>query len=135
MCAKKPTANPIDEYIARFPTDVQKRLKQVRKTVRTNAPDAVETIRYGIPTLQLGGDLVHFAAFKSHIGFYPTPSAIVKFEAELRDYESAKGSIKFPLDQPMPLDLIAKMVRFRVQETLAKADAKKTAKKPPVRKK
>ena len=106
MSAKKPATNPIDEYIARFPTDVQKPLNQVRKTVRTNAPDAVETIRYGIPTLQLGGNLVHFAAFKSHIGFYPTPSAIVKFEAELRDYESAKGSIKFPLDRPMPLDLI-----------------------------
>ena len=116
----------IDEYIAGFPQEVQAILHQVRETIREVAPDARETINYGIPTFTLqGGNLVHFAAFKKHIGFYPTPSGIERFKEELSAYEGAKGSVKFPLDQPIPYDLIARIVAFRVEETLAKGNAKR----------
>jgi len=106
----------VDEYIAGFPREVQTILKQVRATIRKAAPDADETIKYRIPTFVLNGNLVHFAAFKNHIGFYPTPSAIKKFKGELAPYESAKGSVQFPLDDPMPLKLIERIVQFRVRE-------------------
>ncbi|HEU4463448.1 MAG TPA: DUF1801 domain-containing protein, partial [Gemmatimonadota bacterium] len=111
----------VDEYIADFPTDVQRILKKIRSTIRKAAPKAGEKIAYGIPTFTLNGNLVHFAAFKSHIGFYPDPSGIQKFARELSPYESAKGSVQFPLDQPIPYDLITRIVKFRVLENRGKA--------------
>ena len=113
---EKSKSTTIDEYIANFPLEVQEVLEKVRHIIRTEAPDAKETINYQIPTFQLRGNLVHFAAFKKHVGFYPTPSGIAQFAAELSEYESAKGSVKFPLDKPIPYDLIARITRFRVQE-------------------
>jgi len=117
-------ARNIDEFIAGYPEDVQKVLKKVRATIKKAAPKAEETINYGIPTFTLEGNLVHFSAFKKHIGFYPTPSGIEKFKRELSSYEGAKGSVKFPLDQPIPYDLINRIVKFRVEENLKKAEAK-----------
>lgn len=115
----------IDEYIAGFPRDVQEILKQMRTTIKKIAPDAEEAIKYGIPTFVLNGNLVHFAAFKNHIGFYPTPSGIEAFKDELSRYESTKGSVQFPSDQPVPISLIEKIVKFRVKEARAKSTAKK----------
>jgi len=113
----------IDEYIAGFPPDVQEILEKIRMTIREAAPDAEETIKYQIPTFTLKGNLVHFAAFKKHIGFYPTPTGIEKFKNELSVYEGAKGSVKFPLDKPIPFGLISRIVKFRVKENLAGAEA------------
>lgn len=115
----------IDEYIAAFPTDVQEILEQIRTTIREAAPEAEEAIKYRIPTFVLNENLVHFAAFKNHVGFYPTRSGIEKFKDELSSYEGAKGSVRFPIDKPMPLRLIKKIVAFRVKEVQAKAAAKK----------
>lgn len=115
--------NSIDEYISMFPNDVQKRLKEVRETIRKAAPEAEETINYQIPTFKLNGNLVHFAGFKKHIGFYPAPSGIEKFKDELTMYKGAKGSIQFPLDKPLPLDLIKRIVKFRVQENKRKTES------------
>ena len=114
----------IDEYIAGFPNDVQEILEKIRMTIRKAAPDAEETINYQIPTFTLKGNLVHFAAYKKHIGFYPAPTGIEKFKNELSVYEGAKGSVKFPLDNPIPFDLISKIVKFRVKENLERAKAK-----------
>jgi uncharacterized protein YdhG (YjbR/CyaY superfamily) len=114
----------IDEYIAGFPDDVQEILEKIRMTIRKAAPDAEETISYQIPTFTLKGNLVHFAAFKKHIGFYPTSTGIAKFKKELAVYEGAKGSVKFPLDKPIPFSLISRIVKFRVKENLARAAAK-----------
>ncbi len=114
----------IDEYIAGFPPDVQAILQQVRATIKEAAPGAEETIKYRMPTFLLNGNLVYFAGFKNHIGFYPIPTGIEKFQKELSKYKTAKGSVQFPLDQPMPLGLIRKIVKFRVKENLAKARAK-----------
>lgn len=119
------TAETIDEYIKDFPNEVQKILEQIRKTIRKSAPNAVEAIKYGIPTFVLDGNLVHFGAFKNHIGFYPAPTGIEEFEKELSVYKQGKGSAQFPLDQPMPLDLITKIVEFRVKQNLKKASKKK----------
>lgn len=119
------TSKTIDEYIAGFPSDVQSILERVRSTIRTAAPEAEETISYQIPTFRLQGNLVHFAAHKKHIGFYPAPTGIAKFKKELSAYQGAKGSVKFPLDQPIPLGLIRKIVKFRVKENLERAAAKK----------
>jgi uncharacterized protein YdhG (YjbR/CyaY superfamily) len=113
-----------DEYIAAFPEEIQTILEKIRATIKTAAPDAQEKISYQMPTFDLKGNLVHFAAFKNHIGFYPTPTGIEKFKKELSAYEGAKGSVQFPLDQPIPYDLISKIVKFRVKENLAKAAAK-----------
>jgi uncharacterized protein YdhG (YjbR/CyaY superfamily) len=122
-------ANSIDEYIKGFPPGIQKLLKEVRSTIKTAAPEAEETIKYAMPTFTLnGGNLVHFAAFKNHIGFYPTPNGIEAFEKELSAYKGAKGSVQFPLDQPMPLQLISKIVKFRVAQNVAKAKNKKGVK-------
>ncbi len=110
----------IDEYIDGFPKHVQEILLEIRTLIRKAAPDAQETISYQIPTFTLYGNLVHFAAYKTHIGFYPTPSGIEKFKSELSSYEYAKGSVKFPLDKPLPYDLIKRMVQFRVQENVEK---------------
>lgn len=114
----------IDEYINSFPPDVRQILEEFRTIIRENAPGAQETIRYGIPTFTLHGNLVHFGAYEQHIGFYPTPSAILAFEDELAPYAPAKGSVRFPLDEPIPFDLVRRMVRFRVEEHLALAKRK-----------
>jgi len=119
------TPRTIDEYIAGFPKDVQEILEKIRATIRTAAPGAGETIKYQIPTFTLEGNLVHFGAYKKHIGFYPAPTGIEKFKSELAVYGRSKGTIQFPLDQPIPYDLIEKIVRFRVKENLARAEAKK----------
>ena len=110
----------IDDYISAFPAETQKALRQIRKAIKTAAPGAEEAIKYGVPTFVLNGNLVHFAAFKNHIGFYPTPSAIAKFREDLSKYKSAKGSVQFPLDEPMPVALVTRIVRFRVGEARAK---------------
>lgn len=128
MKTDKVSVKTIDEFIANSPSEVQGILKWIRSTVRKAAPDAEETINYGIPTFILNGNLVHFAGFKSHIGFYPTPSGIEKFKKELSAYETAKGSVKFPLDRPIPYGLIEKIVKFRVKENLEKAEGKKKKK-------
>ena len=122
------TSKEVDKFIAAYPEEVQAVLNKVRATIREAAPGAEETINYGIPTFTLNGNLVHFSAFKTHIGFYPTPSGVEKFKKELSKYEGAKGSVKFPLDQPIPYELIEKIVKFRVKENLAKAEAKKKKK-------
>lgn len=122
MKTNRTAAKTIDEYIAGFPADVQEILEKIRITIREAAPDSQETINYQIPTFTLKGNLVHFAAFKKHIGFYPAPSGIEQFKDELLVYERAKGSVQFPLDMPMPYDLISRIVKFRVKENLAKAE-------------
>jgi uncharacterized protein YdhG (YjbR/CyaY superfamily) len=114
----------IDEYIAGFPPEVQEILEQVRTTIREAAPGAEETIKYGIPTFMLKGNLVHFAAYRKHLGFYPTPSAVDRFKDELSAYVGAKGSVQFPLDEAIPFDLIRRIVEFRVEENLKRAQSK-----------
>jgi uncharacterized protein YdhG (YjbR/CyaY superfamily) len=118
----------IDEYIASFPRNVQVALNEIRNTITKAAPDAEEAIKYRIPTFVLHGNLVHFAAFTNHIGFYPAPSAVEAFKQELSRYKSAKGSVQFPIDKPMPLKLIERIVKFRAKEARGKSAAKKTAK-------
>jgi len=110
----------IDEYIASFPEDIQKILHGLRRTIREAAPDAVERIAYQMPTFWQNGNLVHFAAFKNHIGFYPNPSGIEGFKQKLAGYPQSKGAIRFPIDQPLPLELVGEIVRFRVTENLKK---------------
>jgi len=128
MESKGSIAKNIDEYIAGYPEDVQLILQKIRAIIREAAPEAGETINYGIPTFTLKGNLVHFAAFNKHIGFYPTPSGIEKFKNELSVYEGAKGSVQFPLDKPIPYDLIRDIVLFRVKDTLEKKEAKRKTK-------
>jgi uncharacterized protein YdhG (YjbR/CyaY superfamily) len=118
------TNSLIDDYIANTPANIQSILRQLRATIKEAAPDAEEKISYQMPTFYLKGNLVHFAALKNHIGFYPTPSAIMAFSKELSGYVTSKGAIQFPLDKPLPLGLIAEMVKFRVIESLEKAEAK-----------
>jgi len=110
----------IESYIATFPNEVQQLLHAMRDTIRKAAPEAKEAIKYGIPTFVLKGNLVHFAAYGKHIGFYPAPSGITAFSEELTEYKTSKGAIQFPLDKPLPIRLIGKIVRFRVQEQLRK---------------
>ena len=112
----------IDEYIASFPEDIQKILKQLRKTIKKAAPTAVEVISYGMPSFKLNGTLVWFAAHTKHIGVYPRASAIEAFEKKLFPYKRAKGSVQFPLDKPLPLNLIAEIIKFRVSENEQKND-------------
>jgi uncharacterized protein YdhG (YjbR/CyaY superfamily) len=121
MVAGKKRFKTIDEYIGTFPEDVQYILEKVRATIREAAPEAQEAISYQIPTFRLNGNLVHFAAFKNHIGFYPTSSGIEVFKKELSPYKSAKGSVQFPIDKPVPYDVVKKIVLFRVRENLRKA--------------
>jgi uncharacterized protein YdhG (YjbR/CyaY superfamily) len=124
MTASKP--NNIDEYIAGFPKDIQTILEQIRATIKKVAPEAKESISYAIPTFTLNKTyLVYFAAFKNHIGFYPTPIGMEAFKEEFIHYKTGKGSIQFPLDKPMPFDLITKIVEFRIKENLEKAAKKK----------
>jgi uncharacterized protein YdhG (YjbR/CyaY superfamily) len=125
----KNSFNSMDEYIAVFPEDVQSILKELRAVIKAAAPDAEEKISYQMPTFFLKGNLVHFAAHKSHIGFYPTPSGIEAFRDELSGYKGAKGSIQFPIDKPLPFELIRKIVQFRVAENLKKAEIKSGKKK------
>jgi uncharacterized protein YdhG (YjbR/CyaY superfamily) len=114
----------IDEYIALFPEETQKILHELRATIQAAAPAAVEKISYQMPTFYLKGNLVHFAAWKNHIGFYPTSSGTEAFKADLSIYDGAKGSIKFPIEKPLPLELISRIVKFRVVENLQRAEAK-----------
>jgi uncharacterized protein YdhG (YjbR/CyaY superfamily) len=115
----------IDEYIAGFPNDVQEILEEIRMTIRKAAPDAEGTISYQIPTFTLKGKyLIYFAAYKKHIGLYPAPRGIEKFKKELSVYEGGKGTVRFPLDEPMPFGLIKRIVKFRVKENLERAKAK-----------
>ena len=118
-------AKTIDEYIAAFPPDIQAILQKIRAIVRAAAPEAQEAISYQMPTFKLHGNLVHFAAFKNHIGFYPVPSGIEQFKEELAPYVGGKGSVRFPLDKPIPYDLIEKVVKFRINENLENAGKKK----------
>ena len=129
---KRTKATSIDEYIAEYPAEVQARLEKIRATIRKAAPQARERISYAIPTFSQCGNIVHFAAYEHHIGFYPGASAVKQFKKELAAYESAKGSVQFPLNRPVPLGLIGKIARFRVKENLAKyatVDAKTKKKK------
>lgn len=113
-------AKTIDEYIAQSSEDVQKHLEEIRACIQKAAPEAVEAIKYAIPTFVFRGNLIHFAAHKNHIGLYPTPSGMAAFETELLKYRSGKGSAQFPLDGPMPFGLIEKIVAFRIGEVMAK---------------
>jgi len=122
---KTPPRN-VDEYIAGFPKDVQAKLEKLRETIKAAAPEADEKISYQMPTFALRGNLVHFAAYEHHIGFYPTASGIEQFKDHLSIYKGGKGSVQFPLDQPIPYDLVRKIVAFRVKENIARAEAKKS---------
>jgi uncharacterized protein YdhG (YjbR/CyaY superfamily) len=116
------TATSIDGYIAGFPPETQKVLEEVRALITAAAPQATETISYAIPTFDLNGrHLVHFAGYENHVGFYPGASGIAAFKGELKPYKSAKGSVQFPLGRPLPLDLIRRIVEFRVEESAGKA--------------
>lgn len=125
MTAKRNAENEVDRYIAQFPRDVQILLKKVRRTIRNAAPGAEETIKYRMPTYVLEGNLIHFAAFTRHIGLYPTPSGIAEFRRELKPYATSKGAIQFPLDQPVPYGLIARITKFRVRENRRKTTRRK----------
>lgn len=124
MEANKSTPESIDEYILQFPPEVQEILKTLRNVIQESAPDATEKISYQMPTFVLHGNLVHFAAFKNHIGFYPAPSGIEAFKEELSQYKGAKGSVQFPINNPLPYELISKIVKFRVTESNAKVEGK-----------
>ncbi|SKD00990.1 Uncharacterized conserved protein YdhG, YjbR/CyaY-like superfamily, DUF1801 family [Chitinophaga ginsengisegetis] len=121
------TVSDIDQYIAGFPEETQALLQQMRAAIRKIVPEAGEKIGYGIPTFTLNGNLVHFAGYKHHIGFYPGASGIKAFEKELSVYKNSKGAVQFPLDRPLPISLINKIVKFRVKESLAKNAARHTA--------
>jgi uncharacterized protein YdhG (YjbR/CyaY superfamily) len=121
MTANQPAPETIDEYIAGFPTNVQEILEKIRMTIRAAAPDAQETMRYHMPTFTLNGhNVVYFAAFKKHIGLYPAPIGIAEFKEDLAAYESGKGTMKFPLDKPIPFELISRIVTFRARENKSK---------------
>lgn len=130
----KKAAADIDEYIAGFPTKVQKILQKVRKTIQKAAPDAAEAISYAIPTFKLNGNLVHFAGYQNHVGFYPAPQGVAEFEVDMARYGAGKGTARFPLDEPIPYELIARITTFRVGKNMERAAAKSTkrraAKKP-----
>jgi uncharacterized protein YdhG (YjbR/CyaY superfamily) len=114
-------AKSVEEYIAGFPKEVRAILEKVRTTIQTAAPEAKESINYGMPAYKLNGrPLVYFAGYQNHIGFYATPSGHTKFSKELSKYKQGKGSVQFPLDEPIPLDLISRMVKFRAKENLEK---------------
>jgi len=117
--------NTIDEYSTCFPVEIQKNLEQLRYTIKKAAPDAIEVISYGMPAFKLNGILVWFAAYSKHIGFYPKASGIEVFKKELSIYKSAKGSVQFPLDKPLPIELITEIVKFRVIENMQNIKLKK----------
>ncbi|RAP77248.1 iron chaperone [Paenibacillus montanisoli] len=128
MESKQTGFRTIDEYVSQFPQEIQDILHQVRRVIHEAAPDAKEKISYQMPTFDFHGNLVHFAAFNSHIGFYPTPSGIEAFQGELSAYKGAKGSVQFPFTKPIPYDLISRIVRFRAAENIQKAKSKGKAK-------
>ncbi len=130
MEKKKDQPTTIDEYISRCPEDVQPILVKIRAVIKDAAPEAVERISYQMPAFYQNGNLVYFAAFKRHIGFFPTGSGIEAFKEELSAYHWSKGTVHFPLDQPIPYELITKMVKFRVAENTKKSGAKR---KPPLK--
>jgi uncharacterized protein YdhG (YjbR/CyaY superfamily) len=117
-----------ESYFKQFPKDVQEILQEIRQTIQEAAPEATEKISYQMPTFYLNGNLVHFAAYKNHIGFYPTPSGIEAFIDQIKTYKYAKGSVQFPIDQPIPYDLITDIVKYRVKENLQLAENKKKKK-------
>jgi len=123
------TPKDIDEYIAGFPKDVQKILNKIRSTIKKAAPKAEEAISYQIPTFRLNGNLIHFAAYKNHIGLYPAPRAVEKFKKVLARYGAGNGTLRIPLDEPIPYDLITKIVEFRAKQNLEKAKEKAKGKK------
>lgn len=125
MQPKSEPPRTMDEYIAEHPGDVREKLERIREAIRKAAPGAEETISYRMPAFRLHGVLVYFAAFKKHIGFFPTASGVEEFKSELSAYDTSKGTIRFPLDQPIPYKLIGEIVAFRVQENLEKAKAGK----------
>jgi uncharacterized protein YdhG (YjbR/CyaY superfamily) len=129
MEENKVTPQSIDEYIVQFTPEIQEKLIMLRKVIKEAAPEATEKISWGMPTFVLHGNLVHFAAFKNHIGLYPSPSGIDNFKDELSEYKGAKGSIQFPFKKPMPYELIGKIVKFRVAENIQIAEDKMKKKK------
>lgn len=122
----KITHASIDDYIATFPKEIQRMLQELRATIHAAAPEATEKISYQMPTFYLKGNLIHFAAFKNHIGLYPAPSGIEAFKEELSRYASSKGAVQFPIDKPLPLELVSRIVKFRVAENLNKAASKRS---------
>lgn len=124
MDSLKATITTIDEYIVGFPEGVQQKLNQLRAVIKAHAPEAIERISYQMPTFSQNGNLVHFAVHKKHIGFYPAPSGVEKFSKDLSAYEGSKGAVRFPLDKPIPYELVGRIVEFRVKENQVKADAK-----------
>lgn len=119
----KEMAISIDQYITEAPQEVQQKLRKLKAVIKAEVPQAEERIAYGMPTFSQEGNLVHFAAFKNHIGFFPAPSGIEKFKDELAKYKTSKGTVQFPLDEEIPMDLVREIVRFRLKENLAKAAA------------
>ncbi len=128
MKANEKVAANIDEYIADQPRELRERLERLRETIRKAAPKAQEVISYRMPAFKQNSVLVYFAVFKTHIGFFPTPSGVANFQKELKGYKTSKGTIQFPLDEPLPLDLVTKIVKFRVKEDAAKELQKKLSK-------
>ena len=124
MQSKEASYHSIDEYIALFPEKIQKILEQLRATIKVSAPGAEEKISYQMPAFALKGILIYFAAWNDHIGFYPTSSGTQAFKQELSIYEGSKGTVKFPIEKPLPLDLISRIVKFRVAENLKRAEMK-----------
>ena len=124
MNGDRKSPKDMDEYIAGYPRDVQKLLQQVRRTIKKAAPGAVEAIKYQIPTFTLNGNLISFAAYKNHIGIYPAPRSVPEFAPELSAYAGEKSTLRLPLDQPIPVDLISRIVKFRVKNQLKRAQAK-----------
>ncbi|WP_163103318.1 iron chaperone [Peribacillus alkalitolerans] len=129
MEKNKITYTSIDEYISQFPLEVQEKLITLRKVIKESAPDAVEKISYQMPTFVLHGNLVHFAAYKKHIGFYPTSSGIAAFKHEISEYKSSKGAVQFPLEEPLPYEIISEIVKYRVAENIKKTEDKLKNKK------
>lgn len=124
MKSDKPHPKNIDDYISVFPPEIRLLLEEIRQTIRDAAPEATEAISYQMPTFKLNGNLIHFAAFKNHIGLYPAPTGIEAFRKDLSVYKSGKGSVQFPITDPLPLDLITRIVRFRVDEVRKKGKQK-----------
>lgn len=129
MESNKISYKSIDEYISKFTPEIQEILTMLRSVIKESAPEAQEKISYQMPTFVLHGNLVHFAAYKNHIGFYPTPSGIEAFKQELSGYKGAKGSIQFPIGKPLPYELISSIVKYRVAENTQKAQDKLKKKK------
>ncbi|MGO4185235.1 iron chaperone [Paenibacillus sp. MCAF9] len=129
MEGNKITLETVDQYISNYPPEIQDILEKIRGVIKVAAPEATEKISYQMPTFVLHGNLVHFAAYKNHIGLYPAPSGIKAFKQQLSPYKGAKGSIRFPLDEPIPYELIGEIVKYRVAENIEKAANKKVKKK------